>query len=234
MDDRKPEGRTNDGTEMAFLAPPTDRDYPRAIQRILRQAEGPTPTTSRFEPHHGEFPRRVDFDLIIVTGSSARIGTPEPWFAPLADYLERAVRARTPILGVCFGHQFLADQFGGTVRSLPERQTTVSTIERTQAGRIDPLFSGLPKTFESFVYHHDHVTALPPDANCLARNETGVQAFALTDRPVYGIQFHPEFTESMAQDVGYGGPIDIETSRQIYSNFITGAAGSRSTPTQDA
>ncbi|MFW5919377.1 MAG: type 1 glutamine amidotransferase [Halanaeroarchaeum sp.] len=180
----------------------------------------PTPSATRFEPHDGGFPDGFDFDLIIVTGSTARIGDPEPWFGPLADYLRRAVRSGTPTLGVCFGHQFLADLFGGTVASLPNRQVTVSTIERTDAGRSDPLFRDLPDTFDSFVYHHDHVVELPPDATCLARNETGIQAFALEDRPVHGVQFHPEFTESMARGVGYDGSVGIETSRRIYSNLI--------------
>ena len=219
---------------MAFLAPPTDRDYPRAIRRILRQADGPTPTASRFEPHHDEFPDRVDFDLIVVTGSSARIGTSEPWFAPLADYLKRATRAGTPVLGVCFGHQFLADLFGGTVTPLTEQQVTVSSIESTEAGRSDPLFRDMPDRFDSFVYHHDHVSELPPDATCLARNETGVQAFVLEDRPVHGIQFHPEFTDSMARGVGYDEPVDIETSQRIYPNLVAAVDRSNVPTTTDA
>lgn len=220
MDERQSNSEFDGPPSVAFLSPPTDRDYPRSIQRILDQSAGPTPSTTRFAPHEGHLPDQVDFDLVVVTGSAARIGDPEPWFDPLAEYLERAIRAGTPTLGVCFGHQFLADLFGGTVTSLPDQQVTVSSIELTAAGRVDPLFRGLPGRFDSFVYHHDHVAELPPDATCLARNETGVQAFTIDDRPVRGIQFHPEFTESMARSVGYDGPVPIETSRRVYSNLV--------------
>jgi GMP synthase (glutamine-hydrolysing) len=234
LDKRQPNNGPDEVPSVAFLAPPTDRDYPREIQRILRRYDGPTPSTVRFEPHRGEIPDRVDFDLIVVTGSSARIGDPEPWFSPLADYLRRAVRFGTPVLGVCFGHQFLADLFGGTVESLPERQVSVSTIEQTEAARSHPLFRTLPERFDSFVYHHDHVAELPPDATCLARNETGIQAFALEDRFVLGIQFHPEFTASMARGVGYDGPVEIDPSTRIYPNVLAAVRPPRSRPQTDA
>jgi len=220
LDNRQLLSRTEAAPSVAYLAPPTDRDYPSAIQRILDRSASPTPSATRFEPHDGELPDHIDFDLIIVTGSAARIGDPEPWFDPLAEYLKRAIRSGTPTLGVCFGHQFLADLFGGRVTSLSEQRVTVSRIERTAAGRSDPLFSNLPDTFDSFVYHHDHVAELPPVATSLARNETGIQAFTLDDRPVHGVQFHPEFTDSMARSVGYDGDVAIEASRRIYSNLV--------------
>lgn len=225
MDNCQRESLSDDTLSVAYLSPPTDRDYPGSIQRILHQTDCPTPSGARFKPHEGRLPDTVDFDLVVVTGSTARIGDPEPWFDPLADYLLRAIRSGTPTLGVCFGHQFLAHLIGGTVGSLPHHQVTVSSIELTDPGQSDPLFRGLPNRFDSFVYHHDHVTELPADATCLARNETGVQAFRVNDRPVRGIQFHPEFTETMARGVGYEGPVAIETSRRVYSNLIERVIG---------
>lgn len=227
MDNCQSKFPSDDALSVAYLSPPTDRDYPGSIQRILQQADCPTPSPARFDPHEGRLPDTVDFDLVVVTGSTARIGDHEPWFDSLADYLLRAIRSETPTVGVCFGHQFLAHLFGGTVGSLPHQQVTVSSIELTEAGRSDPLFRSLPDRFDSFVYHHDQVTELPADATCLARNKTGVQAFTIHDRPVRGIQFHPEFTERMARGVGYDGPIPIEKSRQVYSNLIETLAGTR-------
>jgi GMP synthase (glutamine-hydrolysing) len=220
LDNCQSESLSNEALSIAYLSPPTDRDYPGSIQQILQRSECPTPVAARFEPHEGRLPDTGDFDLVVVTGSTARIGDPKPWFDSLADYLLRAIRSETPTLGVCFGHQFLAHLFGGTVESLPHQQVTVSSIELTEAGRSDPLFRSLSNRFDSFVYHHDHVTELPADATCLARNETGVQAFRVNGRPVRGIQFHPEFTERMARGVGYEGPVPIDMSRRVYSNLI--------------
>jgi len=227
LDNRKDLSRSSDTPEVAFLAPPADFDYPGAIQRALRSREPPVPSTARFEPHRDGVPEHADFDLVVVAGSTARIGDPEPWFPTLAEYLRRAMDSGTPVLGVCFGHQFLADLLGGTVTALPERRATVSTIERTSADPIPPAFRDLPERFDSFVYHRDHVADLPDGATPLARDETGVQAFAVDDRPVLGIQFHPEFTESMARTVGYDGPLTIESSRRIYANVLRAARGDR-------
>ncbi|MFT4889324.1 MAG: GMP synthase (glutamine-hydrolyzing) [Halobacteriales archaeon] len=227
MDKRKDLSQSSDPPEVAFLAPPADFDYPRAVQQVLRSREITVPSTTRFEPHRDEVPEHAAFDLVVVAGSTARIGDPEPWFPTLAEYLRGAISAGTPVLGVCFGHQFLADLLGGTVTTLPERQATVSTIERTAPGRASPAFRDLPERFDSFVYHRDHVADLPDGATPLARDETGVQAFAVDDRPVLGIQFHPEFTESMARTVGYDGPLTIESSRRIYANVLRAARGDR-------
>jgi len=231
LDDRQDSCVEASTLRVAYLAPPTDRDYPGAIQEVFDRHVQARLAVDRFRPHRNEFPDHVTFDLIVLTGSVARIGTTEQWFSPLAEYVEGAIDAGTPVLGVCFGHQFLADLFGGTVTALPDQQVTVSTIERTDAGRAHPLFEGLPHRFDSFVYHHDHVTELPPNATRLARNETGIQAFTLADRPVWGIQFHPEFTESMARAVGYDGVLDVETSRRLYPNALEMAQQRGSSPT---
>jgi GMP synthase (glutamine-hydrolysing) len=231
LDDRQDSRVDTSTPRVAYLAPPTDREYPGAIQRVFDRHAPERPSVDRFRPHRDELPDHVTYDLIVLTGSVARIGTPEPWFSSLADYLERAIDAGTPVMGVCFGHQFLADLFGGTVSPLPDQQVSVSTIERADEGRAHPLFEGLPDRFESFVYHHDHVTELPTNATRLARNETGIQAFALDDRPVWGLQFHPEFTEPMARAVGYDGPLDVETSRRLYPNALELARRQGAAPT---
>ncbi|WP_435361966.1 type 1 glutamine amidotransferase [Haloarchaeobius sp. DFWS5] len=206
---------------IACLAPPSRFDYPTAIERVLGTRLVQPPDLVRFSPHHGDLPTHTDYDLVLVAGSQAHVTDPQPWFDDLGDYLDRAVADGTPVVGICFGHQFLASHFGGRVEALPERREGISTIERTAASDDHPTFATLPRQFESFVYHADHVTAVPDDASVLATDDSGIQAFALDDRPVLGVQFHPEFTPAMARRTSAtvaSGRLDgrLRQSRDLY------------------
>jgi len=104
----------------------------------------------------------------------------------------RALAGRTPILGVCLGHQCLAAAFGGRVVRAP-----VPVHGKTSAIRHygDVLFSGIPDSFQATRYHSLIVeeATLPPELEVTARTEDGL-VMALRHRrlPVYGVQFHPE------------------------------------------
>jgi GMP synthase (glutamine-hydrolysing) len=92
-----------------------------------------------------------------------------------------------PILGVCWGHQLLAQVLGGTVKGGSYELGYVQ-VEQEEP---DPIWEGLPNPFTVFATHSDHVVALPPGATLLASNETGVQAFRRGS--AYAVQFHPEY-----------------------------------------
>ncbi|WP_267643688.1 type 1 glutamine amidotransferase [Haloarchaeobius amylolyticus] len=212
---------------IACLAPPSRFDYPAAIERVLQKQLADQPDLERFAPHHGTLPAHTDYDLVVVAGSHAHVTDPEPWFDALGAYLDDALATETPVLGVCFGHQFLAGHLGGRVESLPDQRTGLSTIERTAASDDHPAFRDLPREFESFVYHGDHVASAPPGATVLARDDSGIQAFADRDRDVLGIQFHPEFTPAMAARVGAdsgSSPTAIDRrlgeSRRLYGAVV--------------
>ncbi|MBM0275010.1 anthranilate synthase component II [Micromonospora tarensis] len=108
--------------------------------------------------------------------------------------LDRAVRAKVPILGVCLGHQIVCTYFGGGIERLPAvRHGAVSRMRRTASGR---LLSGLPHETDVMRYHSLHV------AEATVPNELSVTAVAIDDGavmtvehdtlPVFGVQFHPE------------------------------------------
>lgn len=132
------------------------------------------------------------FDGVIVTGSFASVTAPEPWMDALSDRLLVAARTR-PVLGVCFGHQLLAEAFGGRVGRSPRgREIGSVACALTAAGRADPLFAGVPGRFGALTTHEDEVVALPPGAVLLATNGwTRVQAFGVGPN-VRAVQFHPE------------------------------------------
>jgi GMP synthase (glutamine-hydrolysing) len=134
-----------------------------------------------------------------------------------AEWLRAQAERGTPVLGVCFGHQLLAEAYGGAVARSP-RGREIGTIRctLTAAGRADPLFAGLPAAFDAQATHEDEVVRLPAGAELLATNGwSRVQAFRL-GRNVRAVQFHPEMDAgSMAATVSARAePLAAEARRR--------------------
>jgi anthranilate synthase/aminodeoxychorismate synthase-like glutamine amidotransferase len=117
-------------------------------------------------------------------------GTPDDAGISLA--LIRRFHQRTPILGVCLGHQAIGQAFGGTVaRAQKQMHGKTSIIHHDQRG----VFASLPQDFEATRYHSLVVLdqGFPADLEVSARAEDG-EIMGLRHRrvPVEGVQFHPE------------------------------------------
>lgn len=134
---------------------------------------------------------------VIVTGAHAMITDRQPWMERLAAWVGQQVRAGTPYLGICFGHQMLAQALGGRVDYHPEgREVGTVSIDLAPAAADDPLFSGLPGRFVAHAVHAQSVRELPPGAVRLAGNAfEPTHAFRVGAR-AWGVQFHPEFNEA--------------------------------------
>ena len=118
---------------------------------------------------------------IVITGSPAYVTDKENWNFTGAEYVTRAHKSGTPILGVCYGHQLLAWAFGGKVDFNAEgRKIGTIPIELTESAKDDLLFGGLPDAFDVNVSHQQSVVGLPPDAVKLAVSSSNIlQAFRL-------------------------------------------------------
>ena len=142
-------------------------------------------------------------DAMMIGGAGAfSVTQTYDWTARLIGLCREAADREVPTFGSCWGHQFLARAFGGEVVNDPTRaEMGTHTVELTEAGTQDPLFSTLPTSFGTQMGHQDRVARLPEGAVELARNDCApYQAFRLADLPVYGTQFHSE--------------LDAETERQ--------------------
>ena len=104
-----------------------------------------------------------------------------------------SLAARVPMLGVCYGHQLIANMFGGEVSNDKEQSKFGSfNVELTEAGKSDPLFGMLPLKFVAQYAHKDSVTKLPTGATLLA-SSIGCRFSALRyGSNAYTMQFHPE------------------------------------------
>ncbi|MEF8830178.1 MAG: type 1 glutamine amidotransferase, partial [Halobacteriales archaeon] len=116
------------------------------------------------------------------------------WIHRTTDWIRRVHAADVPTLGVCWGHQAVAQALGGRVVDMGEYELGYRPVSRLDT---DPLFEGVPERFTAFETHSDRVAELPPGATTLARNDFGVQAFRVDG--TYGVQFHPEYDRETAE-----------------------------------
>ena len=149
-----------------------------------------------FDVNSGTLPPHTDFDGLVVTGSRSSVYEDEAWIEPLVEYVAEAAADGVPILGVCYGHQVLAEALGGRVAGMDSFELGYNTVEQVDD---DPLFDGISESFRVFTSHGDAVAELPPGAELIARNEYGVHGFRREH--CWGVQFHPEYDIETAQDI---------------------------------
>jgi GMP synthase (glutamine-hydrolysing) len=205
-----------------------------------------------FKLSEGVFPPAVSardwrYDGVVVSGSQTSVYDDHDWIHEATEWVRRAHAADVPILGICWGHQFLAQALGGRIVDMGEYELGYREVDRVGE---DPLFEGVPERFTSFETHSDRVAELPPGAKTLARNDVGLQAFRVGC--AWGVQFHPEYDRQTAEWVieGKGLPDDrtellldrvteetaaaAETATRVFDNFVEFAAThqpvTRSTP----
>jgi GMP synthase (glutamine-hydrolysing) len=146
-----------------------------------------------------ELPESFAFDACIVTGSRASVYWDEPWIMDLKRYVGDAIESGLPFLGVCYGHQLLADVLGGSVEDMGEYEIGYRTVEHD--GR-NVLLEGIDEEFTVFTTHSDRVAEAPPGADVFARNDYGIHGFRKGD--VFAVQFHPEYDMATAESVTTG------------------------------
>lgn len=144
--------------------------------------------------------KALDRDVhgVIISGSPGSATENDEANQNLLLLLRTCLMHRIPVLGVCYGHQMIARFLRGNVQPHPEGLQLMNTeIELTPAGRACPLFKGMRTKFKAISGHADYVPDLPPNCHRLAGSElTQVQAFKFQNL-LYGVQFHPEFTEDI-------------------------------------
>ena len=172
---------------------------------IYRPAEhwsplcGGVPAESVHLPSGEAVPRLDRFTHVIVSGSESSIVRPEPWYEVEADIVREAAERGLPLLGSCFGHQMLARALSGARYVTASATPEVGWVP-VEVLAEDELFADVARTFWVFVSHFDEVRDPPAPWRVLARSAgCAVQAMRLGDRPIWGVQAHPEITPTDAR-----------------------------------
>lgn len=127
----------------------------------------------------------------LITGSKCGVYEPHEWIPPLEDFLRATYGAGVPIVGVCFGHQILAQALGGKVEKFSGGWSV---------GAVDYAL-GEPEPTTLIAWHQDQVVALPADAEVIGRSDFCDYAMLAYGARALSIQPHPEFTTGFARDL---------------------------------
>ena len=157
------------------------------IARRLRELD----TFCEIVPYN-KFPADAEGVIgVILAGSPYSVYDPEAFQVDLTQFLDRI-----PVLGICYGAQYISHTLGGRVEPADSRE-----YGRARLSTIDtdcPLFHGFEPNSQVWMSHGDTITALPEGFHAIASTDSvHFAAYRADDRDIYGVQFHPEVAHSL-------------------------------------
>lgn len=172
-------------------------DYARFIREAVGGAWPGTWATHDIR-RDAPMPGPRDADAYVITGSSSSVTERAPWMLRAEELVRRVAAAGAPLLGICFGHQLLAQALGGRVTRNPlGREIGTVRLDRVAD---DPLFAGLPRSFDVNGTHVDAVVEPPRGAEVLATTALDRVASFRVGAGLRGVQFHPEFDADIMRE----------------------------------
>lgn len=136
---------------------------------------------------------------VILTGSEASLLAQRPWFEEECRLIRDAAHRGIPLLGSCFGHQMLVYALSGPAALRPSKTPEVGWVS-VDVIEPDELLADVPHPWHVFSFHFDEVADPPTPWKILARSDRcAVHALRYGNRPIWGIQAHPEISERKAE-----------------------------------
>ena len=128
---------------------------------------------------------------VILSGSPYSVYDPEAFKVDLQQF-----RGKLPILGICYGAQYISHTLGGKVEPAGTREYGRANLNFIEDG--NPLFKGFDKDSQVWMSHGDTITAIPQGFRCIASTEkVKFAAYQANDEKIWGVQFHPEVFHSL-------------------------------------
>jgi GMP synthase (glutamine-hydrolysing) len=187
----------------AVLVVDLGAQYAQLIARRVREAG----TYCEIAPPQRalEAARRLNLAGVILSGGPASVYAPD---APVVP--RELVELGVPVLGICYGMQWMARELGGEVERAAKREFGRASIE---VQRARDLFDGIDGHTVVWMSHGDHVTRLPPGFEAYAETATcPIAAMGDRARGFFGVQFHPEVVHTLR-------------GREVIENFLSRVCG---------
>lgn len=144
---------------------------------------------------------------VILSGSPYSVHDPEAFKVDLSQFI-----GRLPVLGICYGAQFISHTLGGKVEKTNSREYGRAHLQRYDAA--NPLFKGFTDNSQVWMSHGDTITAIPQDFKVIASTaDVKYAAYASEKEPVWAVQFHPEVFHTTQ-------------GTQLLKNFVVDICGS--------
>ena len=148
-----------------------------------------------YDVREGHFPDPNAHEAVLITGSPAGVYDDYPWIEPLMEFIRAADVSK--MVGVCFGHQVMAEALGGHV--VKSHKGWGAGLHRYTIVSSEPWID-TAGTIAVPASHQDQVVIQPPNTKVVAASDfTPLAALAWTDRPAISFQFHPEFSPAFAR-----------------------------------
>jgi GMP synthase (glutamine-hydrolysing) len=155
--------------------------------------------------------RGLDPKGIILSGGPASIYADDAPF-PRPEVMELVTSGSVPVLGICYGMNVINRALGGEAERAPQKEFGPADV---RISRVDPLLSIGGRATRVWMSHGDRVTKLGADLESLATSDNSAfAAFRHRQRPLFGLQFHPEVTHSV-------------DGKEILRNFVLRVCGAR-------
>ena len=174
-------------------------EYPDMFEAVFRKCETAI-TFQTFDAHRNEYPADLDeFDAYLITGSKSSVYDEEPWIEELMGFVRELHRLKKKLIGICFGHQLVAETLGGKVgKSSKGWGVGVHTHAFSE---IPQWHDGQSHQFNILVSHKDQVIRNADGAKVLAGSEFCENAVCQLDNHILTFQGHPEFVVDYSRKI---------------------------------
>ena len=185
----------------------------------------PAADFNAYRVFEGELPRSsAACDAYVITGSRASTYDAEPWISDLKEFV-RATADKRPVLGICFGHQLIAEAFGGEVAKSP-KGWGVGVHDYDVFGSRSWMQPPLDE-FSLLVSHQDQVVTAPSSATVLAGSDFCPIGMMEIGETILTLQSHPEMSKAFVAD------LFAARREQIGGDTVDAALQSLAKPTQE-